>query len=59
MSRIKIPFLAARVVVIVVTVGIARPRAWGQAITITEIANVLQKLQEMFPGGLERTSKGK
>ena len=36
----KIPFLAAKVVVIVVTAGIAKPKACGHVITTTVIASV-------------------
>ncbi len=37
-SFTRMPILAARPVASVVTTGIARPRAWGHVITMTEIA---------------------
>ena len=39
-SLIKIPFLTASRVAMVETVGIASPKAWGQAITSTVMARV-------------------
>ena len=43
MSLINTPLLTASFVAIVVTVGIAKPKAWGQAITKTVIAKVKLK----------------
>src|SRR4030042_2758546 len=53
-SRINIPFFAAKEVVIVVTIGIAKPSACGQAITITAIASVPAKIT---PWGLTKNQK--
>ena len=43
--RTRMPFFAARAVAFTVTRGMARPRAWGQAMTTTVTARERAKLK--------------